>query len=303
MFLNQYDIIQYEAIAYLTGECNYGGRVTDVWDRRTIVTLLKDFVNENVVLDPVYKFSKVDNTYIIPRRTEHREVVKHINETIPNDPSPDIFGLHTNAGIIRDLNASKNFLSSMNETMTQAESTAQVASKEGEELIMSMLNDIKSQLPSNFDTEQAKKAYPIDYNESMNTVLVQEMERFNNLLTEIRKSCRELEDAILGKVAMTSKHEDIIAAFIVSKIPDAWIKKSYPSLKNVGSYIRDFAARLNFLQLWFDDGKPPCFWLSGFFFTQAFLTGAMQNYARKYKIPIDTLTFDFSMLDVYEGNL
>lgn len=295
MFLNEYETIQYDAITYLTGECNYGGRVTDAWDRRTIVTLLKDFVNENVVLDPVYKFSKIDSTYIIPRRTEHREVVKHINETIPNDPSPEIFGLHTNASIIRDLNASVLFLDGMNETLSSQ--ATQTASKESEKLITNMLSDITSMLPTNFDIEAAKKKFPIDYNESMNTVLVQEMERFNNLLTEIRQSCLNLHDAMLGKVVMTAQLEEIILALSLRKIPSNWMKKSYPSLKNIGAYIRDFVKRLEFLQKWYDDDKPQCFWLSGFFFTQAFLTGAMQNYARKYKIPIDTLLFDFNMLE------
>lgn len=112
IFLNIYEEVPYMAISYLTGECNYGGRVTDAWDRRLICTILDDYVNEKIVNDSSYKFSE-DVTFGIPRKTEWREVVKFIEENVPIMPSPNIYGLHPNAGIMRDLSNSNMLLESM----------------------------------------------------------------------------------------------------------------------------------------------------------------------------------------------
>merc|ERR1719487_2149485 len=96
---------------------------------------------------------------------------------------------------------------------------------------------------------------------------------------------------------MSAELEAMGNSMVNGAVPAIWTAVSYPSRKGLGSWTTDFLGRLQFLQEWMDSKTTPVkYWISGFFFTQAFITGTKQNYARKHKLPIDEVNFDFSVL-------
>ena len=65
MFLNDYDEVPLDALTYLIGQCNYGGRVTDDKDRRLLVCLLSIFVCEDIIGKDDHKWvNSVNNTLL-----------------------------------------------------------------------------------------------------------------------------------------------------------------------------------------------------------------------------------------------
>jgi hypothetical protein len=91
--------------------------------------------------------------------------------------------------------------------------------------------------------------FPLLYAESMNTVLVQEMERFNKLLNTIDSNLKTLLKAMKGLAVMSPALEAICSSLVAGKVPTSWAQVSYPSLKPLAGYVTDFLERLKFLEV------------------------------------------------------
>lgn len=110
-------------------------------------------------------------------------------------------------------------------------------------MIIDLANDILTKVPAVFNTAAANEKYPVLYTNSMNTVLRQELIRFNRLIVVIKRTLADLIKAIKGLVVMSKELEEVNYSLIVGKVPDSWASKSYPSLKPLGSYTNDLITR------------------------------------------------------------
>ncbi|XP_050428284.1 dynein axonemal heavy chain 3-like [Adelges cooleyi] len=295
MLLNDYEEIPFTALMYLTGECNYGGRVTDDKDRRLLNSLLSLFYNPRVIAEESYTFS-TSGVYHVPKDTTREGCLSYLN-SLPTNDQPEVFGLHENANITKNNNETNMLLNGTISTQSQIVGAASDVNVD--ETCLELASSIAQSIPNIFDVAEAVYKYPTRYEQSMNTVIRQELIRFNKLLNVIKKSLAEIQKAIKGVVVMSADLEELHTSLAVGRVPASWLSKSYPSLKPLGGYVADLLKRLKFFQNWLDKGVPVIFWLSGFYFPQSFLSGVLQNFARKHKIPIGQLGFQFE-ITVYE---
>ncbi|KXJ13494.1 Dynein heavy chain 6, axonemal [Exaiptasia diaphana] len=277
--------IPWDALTFITGQITYGGRVTDEWDQRCLSTILGRFFSPAILGDG-YKFSQSGIYYPpgLDALLEYRDYV----ENLPISDEPET--QETHQLIFTVLEVQPRLASSGGE-------------KTNDEIVYELADSIMSKLPDVLDMEKAEKSlFETDdkgrYN-SLTTVLGQEVDRFNNLLKVIKNSLVQLQKAIKGLVVMSLELDMVYTSFLNNTVPTMWATAAYPSLKPLGSWVKDLVLRCAFIDQWIVHGPPNSFWISGFFFPQGFLTGTLQNHARKYNLPIDQLSFSYNVLPTY----
>ena len=303
MLLNEQEQIPWDALIFVTGHINYGGRVTDDWDRRCLLSILKKFYLHEA-LDDNYRFCESD--FYIPNVSDLASYKDYI-EALPINDDPEIFGLHANANISYQSQEAQRIISSllMVEPRVSGAGGGSTGGSKNDETILKLIEVLAKELPEALMKENGNKEL-FQENEfglipSLSTVLLQEIERFNKLMNKMRGTMQALAGAIQGLGLMSQDLDDMYFSLLLNQVPKIWEEVAYPSLKPLASWITDLKERLKFMTEWLLNGNPNCFWMSGFYFPQGFLTGVLQTHARKYKIPIDQLQFTFRVMEDKEN--
>lgn len=102
----------------------------------------------------------------------------------------------------------------------------------------------------------------------------------------------------LGQIIYDPSLEAVFNSIRRNRLPDQWLRYSYPSIKSCSSYLIDFNERFEwFKQWWISKCMPQSYWISAFFYPRNFLACIKLSLANEYEVPIEKLTFDFVVVD------
>lgn len=81
-------------------------------------------------------------------------------------------------------------------------------------------------------------------------VCLQECERMNILLGEIRKTLEDLRLGLTGALNMTDAMENLQKSLQFNKVPSSWETYAYPSRKNLALWFNELIERCRQLEEW-----------------------------------------------------
>jgi len=139
-------------------------------------------------------------------------------EGLPLSNSPEVFGLHPNAEIIYLYNAAKETWRNLVSMQPRVAGGGGGVSRE--EHIANVASEIADGLPDEYDMLIVRKALGIP--SPCQVVLLQELERYNALLVQMRVSLLELKRALNGEVGMSTVLDELATALFNGQLPGMW---------------------------------------------------------------------------------
>ncbi|XP_033231151.1 dynein heavy chain 5, axonemal [Belonocnema kinseyi] len=268
--------VSWPTVCYMLGEVQYGGRVTDDFDKRLLTTFTHVWFCD-VLLRPGFEFYR---GYKVPQTRNLQGYVDYINNLAGND-TPEVFGLHPNADITYQINTAKGILDTI--LSVQPKEGGSQGGETRESIVYRLADDMLAKLPKQYNSFEVKEALqrmgPLL---PMNIFLRQEIDRVMKVIKEVQTTLTNLRLAIDGTIVMSQNLRTSLDAMYDARIPDKWSKISWESA-TLGFWYTELLERDWQFRQWCNNGRPTAFWMTGFFNPQGFLTAMRQEVTRAHK--------------------
>ena len=228
--------------------------------------------------------------------------MEDIAKNMEVNDSPKAFGQHVNAEITSQI-ADANLL--LNDILSLQPQQIGGGGISKEESVLQMINYLKENIPRRVSLSEVKHKHKKD-DSPLKVVLLQEIQRYNGLLSMLEKQLDQLEKGIRGLLVISSDLEIVMNNIGESRVPESW-RFLYFSLKPLATWIRDLNERYSHFSDWAFKALPTVFWISAFTYPTGFTTALLQKFSRKpNSSPIDLLEFEYIIdsrqpNEIYEG--
>uniref|UniRef100_K1QHZ6 Dynein heavy chain 8, axonemal n=1 Tax=Magallana gigas TaxID=29159 RepID=K1QHZ6_MAGGI len=268
--------ISWTTVRYMLGEVQYGGRVTDDYDKRLLNTFARVWFGD-FMFQPSFQFYV---GYKIPNMKLLTDVMTFI-ENLPLVDSPEAFGLHPNADITYQTNLSKDILDTI--MSIQPKDSGGGGGETRESVVYKLATDMLSKLPADYLPHEVRDRLKKYGNlHPLNIFLKQEIDRMQRVISTVRITLTDLKLAIDGTIIMSENLRDALDNMFDAKVPTLWRKISWQS-STLGFWFTELLERNDQFYSWVFVGRPDSFWMTGFFNPQGFLTAMRQEVTRAHK--------------------
>ncbi|XP_045906997.1 dynein axonemal heavy chain 8-like isoform X1 [Micropterus dolomieu] len=282
--------VSWVTVRYMLAEVQYGGRVTDDYDKRLLKCFARVWFSKKM-FDPSFCFYV---GYKIPVCKTVEEYMEYI-QSLPVVDSPQALGLHPNADITYQTNTSAEVLDTITDIQPKESGGGSGATRES--IVYNMAGDMLEKLPPNYVPHEVKtRLLKMGALNPMNIFLRQEVDRMQKIISAVRSSLTDLKLAIDGTIIMSENLRDALDNIFDARVPNLWRKISWES-STLGFWFTELLERNKQFHSWVFEGRPKTFWMTGFFNPQGFLTAMRQEVTRANKgWALDTVTLTNKVL-------
>ena len=114
-------------------------------------------------------------------------------------------------------------------------------------------------------------------------VLLQELERWNNLVKKMAISLQDLNKALVGEIGMSDELDNLGDSLYNGFLPFMWRRLAPATEKPLGPWMTHYTKRNELYATWIREGEPAVMWLSGLHIPESYLTALVQTTCRAKK--------------------